>query len=714
MTDPTPPLEAGGLQRRIPVIQVLLFAATAAVLAGLFVGFFQSYPFYFIWDMDAIVVQDTILLNSGYPPDQILHPGVGMYLVLANSGRGAKRAGIVSTTTLEDLGGALSPLNGVAELTDYLRSHSPVIAMAIIFLGWATVVRLTRAPPLPGFLVLIVLGCRPSLFYHSTMVRSELYAVVLWCIAMAVIAVLWHRRSGRWHGALLALSGLLLGLSFLTKVQIVLHVATACLLALAARWSTGPRLAEPQIVPETRTRSGAAVAGAALLVMLVLSVLAWKTEIPANVPTWTDTFSMTPQLAGALVALAGLVVVQLLPGKAKLRTAASDLSMIAAGGVAAIFLTLAATPNLATGWVYLLRVFKMVFLRQPGGEAIFARSPAGLIEIVAARPLVFAAFAVVCGVLVVLLHRRKAGSGHIVLCAALCAFALAEVVLTVRPIQRDMLWIDTLMVPVILAVALVAARRLLLVGRAALLLAVFALLFVDGAVGSSKVVRDLDALYADYGWRPTYWLLAAYPGEQTRFEEILIGAYGPLEDRTQRWWLPPAVISRAVHHKLTRRTASAVVPSRDINHRHIGILWEGLPAWTDRAELRITTVPEAMRGAVTIDCAAAPDMRRGFRPAGDPPAEWIRSSPPDEPAAGAVALLPRSDLSVHLFVSEGDYLSTIRRIGATKLPDPLRIVVSDGTVNHVLYGVALSSYHTLETNALRGPYLVVVEAPAML
>jgi hypothetical protein len=696
------------------VIPVLLYAATAAVLAWLFVGFFQSYPFYFIWDMDAIVVQDTILLNSGYPPDQILHPGAGMYLVLANSGRGAKRAGIVSTTTLGDLGGALSPLNGVAELTDYFRSHSPVIAMAILFLGWAAVVRLTRAPPLPGFFVLIVLGCRPSLFYHSTMVRSELYAVVLWCIAIAAIAVLWHRPSRRWHGALLVLSGLLLGLAFLTKVQIVLHVATACLLALGARWSNGPRLAEPQVVSEARTRRGAAFAGAALLAMLVLSILAWKTEIPPNVPTWTDTFSMTPQLAGALLALAGLVVVQLLPGRPKLRTTASDLSMLAAGGVAAIFLTLAATPSLATGWVYLLRVFKMVFLRQPGGEAIFSRSPGDLIEIVAARPLVFAAFAVVCVVLVALLRRRQAGSGHIVLCAALCAFALAEVVLTVRPIQRDMLLIDTLMVPVILAVALVAARRLLFIGRAALLLAVCTLLLVDGAAGGSKVVRDLDVLYADYGWRPTYWIFAAYPGEQARFEETMFRAYGHLEDRTQRWWLPPPVIFRAVHHKPTRRTASAVVPSREINHRYIGILWEGLPAWTDRPKMRFTSIPETLRGAVTVDCAAAPDMRRGFRPAGDPPAEWIRSSPQDEPAPGALALLPRSDLSVHLFVSEGDYLSAIGRIGATKLPDPPRIVVSDGTVNHVLHGVALSSYHTLEPNALHGPYLLVVEAPAML
>ncbi len=93
-----------------------------------------DYPYYFIWDMDHITCLDTVLIQSGLLPDHICHPGFGMYLPLFFSEKVGHFCGAVSALDLSDVAGSLNPLAGMAELTDFVRLHSPFLSVGITLL----------------------------------------------------------------------------------------------------------------------------------------------------------------------------------------------------------------------------------------------------------------------------------------------------------------------------------------------------------------------------------------------------------------------------------------------------------------------------------------------------------------------------------------------------------------------------------------------------
>jgi len=210
----------------------IAFSAVIVLLLAWYILACCDYPYYFMWDMDHVTCLDTVLIQSGLLPDHICHPNSGMYLPLIFSEKIAYFFGILSALNLAEVAVSLNPLAVMAELTDFVRLHSPFLSIGVVILLCIAVQVIFRMSRWWVLFFLVFLGVQESLTYHSSMVRTELYSVFYWggavlTMAMAAKAA---RAISRW--LFLFATGLLLGLSFLTKVQSLFYLAAAPVLLL--------------------------------------------------------------------------------------------------------------------------------------------------------------------------------------------------------------------------------------------------------------------------------------------------------------------------------------------------------------------------------------------------------------------------------------------------------------------------------------------------
>jgi|GEM_PF-1172870 len=101
-------------------------------IAAFFHWLAAQYPYYYVWDNDLIAAVDSILIQSGLLPDHLAHPGFGMYLVIGLTEILGNALNAVSAINLEDLNRSLNPLACVAEVTSFLRAHSPWLSIAVV------------------------------------------------------------------------------------------------------------------------------------------------------------------------------------------------------------------------------------------------------------------------------------------------------------------------------------------------------------------------------------------------------------------------------------------------------------------------------------------------------------------------------------------------------------------------------------------------------
>lgn len=692
-------------------VRLMLAVAVGGILSAsaiMNLSVMTRYPFHFIWDMDSIVVQDTILAESGHAPDQILHPSVGMYLVTTWLARWGRLLGFGWTTRIGDLEHSLHPLACVAELTDIFRSLSTLMIVVILLLSWLLVLQLARPHSGIAVAALGLLALQPSWLYHATMIRSELYAVLYWAAGFLIAAAASTVSDPRLRSASIVLAGTLLGMAFLTKVQAIGHVLCAAAMVAWAGWG---RVAASSPSTGAGRRVGALTAfGVAVFLALTLRI-ALKTEIPAGVPTWTESFGLTLQALMAVVVPLVLATAQLSRVPRRVAETARDLTLLSVGGLMALGSSLLVPSNLGTAARYALNVVKMVFLRPAGGDGVFDRSLSDGFAILAVRPCLLLALG---GLALGVLQARRAGlrlrdQQTVILGMAIAGVAILEAFLVVRPIQRDQLWIDSLLPLGLLVGGIALHRGTTYRGRHVVLSVLLMLLAIDGIDRSQHVRTDLEALLADYGWRPTHAILAAYQGRQPMVEDAVLSAYSNAMSPEFRWWLPPPVVRSAVNHRAARLTAQFVVPNRRVEQRHLGVLWEGLISSSENPDARLLSVPEILRGSLVIDVEAARPLGRGRRNPESFGREWMVSEATEPADPRILVLLPRSDLDVYVF--EG---STPTPPSADVQGNKLTIIEGSQLGRRLLFGRLITTYSELPPLTPEGRRLVVVVAPAIL
>lgn len=348
-----------------------LFSAITVLLLAWYVFISYDYPYYFIWDMDHITALDTVLIQSGLRPDHICHPGFGMNLLLFFSEKIAHLFGVVSALDLEELAGSINPLAAMAELTTFVRLHSPFLSVGIAILLSMAMYLMSGMSRWYLLFFLVFLGMQESLAYHSSMVRTELYSVFYWSGAVLAMTMAAKATSPISRGISLLATGFLLGLSFLTKIQSLFYLAVVPILLLLAfsLLQDSPKQNRRNI-----TRKGAfwilIVSLFNVTAFLILGIASYSISWPHNIPSWASTFRVTPIAVLFFLVLLSLLLCQLLlylTNRLSLDIFrfSSFLSIVAAGFILSFASHFLLYLDAAVSLNYTLLNFKIMFLRVP-------------------------------------------------------------------------------------------------------------------------------------------------------------------------------------------------------------------------------------------------------------------------------------------------------------------------------------------------------------
>ncbi len=692
------------------LITWVVVALLIAALVSLYQHTSRKYPYYFIWDMDLSTAIDTVLIHSGKTPDHINHTAFGMYLVLSPAAGVGRRLELVSASTLGELLSALNPLACMAELTDYLRRLSPWVSLGTALCLWGALCLLLRCGRAAAVAALLVLASQECLYYHAAMVRTGLYSVFFWSAGVLALAAAARCRRQAYRLGWLFAGGALLGLSYMTKLQAMIYVAVAVMvffLALAWRDAAAEK-------PLSR-RQGVAVAslsGANLAVFALLLILSAREEIPYGKALFTLEFGMTKHAALMLVFLGGLCVLQWRLLSRKRTTArpfvlAAYLTMLLAGSLAAFALHLLMLPSLSLSWHYLLWDFKILFLRPlytDFRDLLFYAER--LWRLVGYCPVSFLVHVAGLAALGVAAYRKGIGERRrFYLCLASSGVLLLHVIIGVRFHQKDLIWLEPAMNLLSLAywgrflMQDVVPRRLRLEAAGGMM----ALLLVSNGMHLAAAGQRIDSNLHVYGFQATKWPRSVYGANQLDYRAVMKLRRPPSAAAAR------ALQRQAADHEGVRQIVSFVFRSQPITLRHVGVLWEHLPVWADELAYTIEECPGWLRGSIVVDAGGVPPGRTGFlRP--DEPSRFGEgryefAPPPGEPC---IAVLPRSDLIVLLFLEARDFAEATASMKKEEIGLPPQVKLANGRDVRVLHGLPLPRYSVIPTRAIRGRFFLAV------
>jgi hypothetical protein len=688
----------------------VVFSAAIVLLLAWHIHVCCNYPYYFIWDMDHIICLDTVLIQSGLRPDHICHPGFGTNLLLFFSEKIAHLLGVLSALDLEELAGSLNPLAAMAELTDFVRLHSPFLSVGVVILLCMAMQVIFRMSRWWVLFFVVFLGVQESLTYHSSMVRTELYSVFYWCGAVLTMAAA-AKASGpvKRYVGLLA-TGVLLGLCFLTKIQSLFYLAAApVLLLLMFSFSQDSQKQGRRNLTSKGAFRVLAVSLFNVVAFVLLCIFSYSTPIPQGVPTWAAAFRVTPIAAMFFLALLSLFLCQLylhLTNKVSsdVFKFSSFFSVIGAGFILSFALLFLFYSDAALSLQYILLNFKIVFLRVPEPQLVVSPSlyiPHFLLHVRYNPTLFIVHIALI--LLLVFGHLRgfvRVTKVQLVLCVLLSVLAFVSVAIVTRVIPRDILWKEVLLNFLNLFYFAILVNRatryhltLTRVGGGLLIL-----LFLVNCAHTCDMPERIDASYTQYGWQAGKFFGAVYGGNQRKYSEIMREKY----NNTTAW----VAGTEAVDHRRIRRTVDFVFKNQAVTHRNIGIVFEGFSAWGADLDYKITEVPPALRAAILVDNASVELKNKTFFKE-----EYVRKQSEymdkfkKPSSSGLMSVLTRPDLKIFLFVYAND---VSHLVSEEIVQTPYKIVLRNPEQSVELYGLEIKNYCEIKLDKIRQKFFFVI------
>ncbi len=688
----------------LPLLIVLLLAWNIYI--------YCNYPYYFIWDMDYVTSLDLVLIQSGLLPDHINHTCFGMYLFLFFSQKITHFLDIVSVLNLEDVAGSLNPIAAMAELTDFIRLHSPFLAIGVAVLLCMALQRVFAMSRWYVLVFLAVLGTQESFTYNSSMIRTELYSVFYFSGAVLTVALAAKSSSSLRRWLLLLLTGLLSGLSFLTKIQSLFYIASLPFL-LGFIFSFFRE--EKGQVHRDLTKNGAyrilVLSLINVVTFLYLFICSYLTTIPPGTRTWAASWGVTPLSFFFFFALLSLFLIELffyLKGKtsSEIFRYSAIFSVLAAGFLLSFALHFLLFSNAALSLRYLLYDFKAIFLRRSASQYLqykgFFSYFSNLLSYISYNPVLFVTNIVLTGLVVFgyLYDFVRITKRQLLLCLIVSVFAYVNIAVGVRFMLRDILWAESLINFLsLLYFAILVSRagryRLALgrVGGSLLIIVVFV-----NCIHSGRMPKRMDANYNHYGWWEDRWFSAVFRGNQLKYQNIIRKRYG-----NANVWVAK---DKAADHRRIRRTVDYVFKNQNITHRNIGIVFEGLNIWSADTSYRISRIPSALRGAILVDNASVELERGAFFEEEyiSEHSEFLDKFKKDPPNR-RISVLNRRDLSVFLFVTDEDVARLLSNI-IVRTPYVIAVQSKERTLE--LRGLEIENYCEIPLDKITRKFFFVI------
>ncbi len=675
--------------RPLSVPFALLMFFLFAVLFSVYSGVSHHYPFYFMWDMDQVVVVDSLVMNKGLLPVHIHHPGFGMYLLLKIIVNIAGAFHFLSTINFSDIEHSLNPILGVAELSVFLRMVSAWIALAVVGMLWGAIA-IQMQSNFARLVAFLVLATQSSLIYHTSMIRTELYAIFYWSAAVLAVSFASITDSHKKRVVGLTLAGIFAGLTYLSKVQALFYVAIIPFLFVFLYESNHEISVENvKVQPKVLKR----VSLFNFLITIFLLVGARFRQ--ADGQTFTNSYEFNVFGMFFILIAAGLLLHERMNRLKRYGINLSVMHLFLLGFNLAFFIHFFAFLNPATSYKYMLMDAKMLFFRTSYYEGFSGfRLMANFIQKLV-RGVVenWPAVLLVLSMCFLWLRQQRKSRCLSTIVLISVALSISNISVGARGVLRDILWCEVM--PIFLGLVILATllRKITSVNRVtvALMASVLLITVVSNARYSFAMPKKIDANFNLYGWQQSHSFDAVFAWSQLEFANLMVSKYH--RDRAQIAEAAKFSLDYLRHY----RDAEFTFPNQRISLRDITQVNEGFSVWKD-SDAVIKAVPEAFRGAVLVDNWSLPTSDLFFDPVkmDNQNDSWGKVSRKNKP--NTIALITRSDLDVYFFT---------RRNGTVASDSPV-ITVMENNVPTKYQGILIKNYQEIDRSKYRSPGFFVI------
>lgn len=677
----------------------LLFLFSFTLILGCvwftFYSFSVRYPYYLIWDMDLITIQDLILIQSGYFPDHIAHPGFGMYLILFFTHKLAFLINYVSLLDLSTLASSLNPIMGLAELTFFVRLHSPLILVGIIFLLWLSIQMLFRPSQLISVCVLLLLSTQSSFYYHAAFIRSEIYALFFWSLSILFLSVYLSRESrvpSKWW---IFLAGVMLSLCHITKTQAITYIVMMPILfifLLVYKNKIKFVSLSPAIPPWAIRLNG--------IVVIIFLWLCWNAPVPEGAFTNARRYIPNPD---AFMLIGSLLLTVIIPQNAKnphLSLIPKLLTPLMSGYLCAFTLHLVMFPNINQSIHYLFLDGKMALFRSGyymTAAEFFINSYKIFIQEFIRNPFYYVANLV----FIIELARISTKKERLIL-FTLVAMTYLIVTMGTRPSLRDWIFRQLVVFYTTILFFIIWAQKSNR-GKNVIKRYIYAgmgtLLIFFNVRDCLAMPKRVEAGIYSYGWDEPIFFKSVYNGNQILYENTLTKSYEFQSPNERRG----VALENAHRFREVRIDVSTVFPNQVITHRNIGIVSEGFPLWSDNFQYKIDGFSESLRNGILVDNHAIVPKNLKID-LGNDSGNNIKKFKSNSQKL-LVTVMPRTDLEVFLFTeNEKDF----PLISGSKIPGSLIINITGPDGPAIFNATLLKDYSVFNIDDINGRFFFVI------
>jgi hypothetical protein len=694
-----------GTQERNISYQVT-FSLIVCLLILVYLTVSQSYPYYFVWDMDHSVIIDILLMQSGDLPEHIVHPGFGMNILLYFSQKIAYFLGYLSVLNFEDLSGSLNPLSGYAELAVYNRKHSAFIALGIVIMLWMSFKILFRPPLFVSLLLLILIGCQESLIYHSSMIRSEFYSIFFWSGSILITVLSVKYTSKIWQVTILTTAGIFLGLCLLTKIQSGLYLVVFPIIHFLVILLGDTK--GDFIINSTTKKAGIFITGLGCFNAMFFTILLYAAQSitpPHGLWHWQHFDSINPiGMLFVLVVYTVLLFQVFMLFKGRINSwifqSSYFFSLVFFGFLLSFFLHFLVYPDSLLSLKYMLLDTKMIFFKLKASpiEEYFVKFLNNLFYDPSVFILnYFLVIIISVGYYFKFIRMKRL---EVVLCLILAFFCAMNSGISSRYMLRDILWYEiitnfsSLFFLMIILSRAIRFRGFLTFTCCVALIVIISIKFSR----STEMPSRINANYNIYGWKVMFQ--NTY-GADMKYGIFMKSFYGKDKASSEM------ALEHSERFDIIKRTVAFVFPNLSISHRNIGVTANNYPVWTKDLEYKISKVPSELIGSVLVDTHKLPLNNKGYLKTMDVQRHSeVRDKFKMAPDVSAISILTRRNLEIYLFVQKSD----IRRIKNEFITTKDHVIsVSKGKNMIDLYALEIKAYSEIPFGNIKKKYFFVIK-----
>lgn len=548
----------------------------------------ESYPYYYMWDMEQIVCLDMLSINSGTVPSHLVHPGLGMNWLMSWSTQIANYFGELSILTLEDLRASLNPMACVAEYMTFIRMHSVFAVVTIMICSWLVIKDFYDRCSWLWILPCLYISTLESLWFHSAHIRTELYAVMFWTIAVKLTTPIMLGKSQSPFRLLWI--GVCIGCAFLTKIQTVILISMPIYICICSQIRYKSDHGD-------RNRWSLYVSRFNFLLYACLYVYVSQIEVSSLGYHYAYIGELRSPIGIGFFGLVFLLwSIQDLWRKksAVLDPVFKCLNILILGTMASFLLHFFFPLSIESAWGYLLADFKASLIRPivSLSENKFLK----LFQLSQYLTLELLLLVLWGGILLWRMRKLQDCKLKIFMLLIFLSICVMHVIFVIRIQMNDLLFVEVLLALMLVVLVAYEIRnnpkpfmKLVAVGT-------FAILIVANFKDLSYLKTKIDACYPVYGFNHERWMHRIYDGSHIQYETIM-------KDRLGDSFGEAAKLSResSLDWKKNLEWVSYVFYNLNIDMRSIGIVGDNVPVFRNHVDARLKTYPADIKGEVLVD-----------------------------------------------------------------------------------------------------------------